>query len=249
MNNLAQSIPMLSQGVPFFHAGDDILRSKSLDRNSYDSGDWYNAIDWSYATNNWGIGLPIEGSSYYEIFKPLLANPALKPQSTDLEFAHKIFNEFLQIRKSSGLFRLQTAEQIMGMLTFLNNGPEAMPGLIVMRLMDTEKIDPKYSEVLVLVNANHQDIQFSDPSLASQVYTLHPVQQNSSDATVKQAKFDSASGTFSVPATTTAVFVVEQKGLELSRPVGIAMGALVILMIAGVVFLLVGKLLPKKKRY
>ncbi len=247
MNNLALSIPMLSQGVPFFHAGDDILRSKSLDRNSYDSGDWYNAIDWSYATNNWGIGLPIEGSSYYEIFKPLLANPEQKSQSTDLEFASKMFNEFLQIRKSSGLFRMQTADQINGMLTFLNNGPEAMPGLIVMRLVDTEKIDPKYSEVLVLVNANHQEIQFSDPSLASQAYTLHPVQQNSADASVKQAKLEAASGTFSVPAITTAVFVVEQKGLELSRPAGIAIGALVIVMIAGVVFLLVSKLLPKKK--
>ena len=76
MNNLALSIPMLSQGVPFFHAGDDILRSKSLDRNSYNSGDWYNAIDWSYSSNNWGIGLPIEGSSNREIYQPLLANPA-----------------------------------------------------------------------------------------------------------------------------------------------------------------------------
>ena len=28
----------LSQGVPFFHAADDLLRSKSLDRDSYNSG-------------------------------------------------------------------------------------------------------------------------------------------------------------------------------------------------------------------
>jgi hypothetical protein len=27
-----------SQGIAFFHAGDDILRSKSLDRDSYNSG-------------------------------------------------------------------------------------------------------------------------------------------------------------------------------------------------------------------
>jgi pullulanase len=39
MNNLALSIVMFSQGVPFFHAGDDILRSKSFDLNSYNSGD------------------------------------------------------------------------------------------------------------------------------------------------------------------------------------------------------------------
>ena len=30
----------LSQGVPFIHAGDDLLRSKSLDRDSYNSGGW-----------------------------------------------------------------------------------------------------------------------------------------------------------------------------------------------------------------
>ena len=35
------------QGVAYFHAGIDTLRSKSLDRNSYDSGDWFNRIDWS----------------------------------------------------------------------------------------------------------------------------------------------------------------------------------------------------------
>ncbi|HEY9529193.1 MAG TPA: pullulanase-type alpha-1,6-glucosidase, partial [Anaerolineales bacterium] len=54
MNNLALSIVMLSQGVPFFHAGDDILRSKSFNPNSYNSGDWYNRLDWTYESNNWG---------------------------------------------------------------------------------------------------------------------------------------------------------------------------------------------------
>lgn len=32
----------LLQGIPFFHAGDEMLRSKSLDRDSYNSGDWFN---------------------------------------------------------------------------------------------------------------------------------------------------------------------------------------------------------------
>jgi pullulanase len=41
INNLAVSVVALSQGVPFFHAGDELLRSKSLDRNSYNSGDWF----------------------------------------------------------------------------------------------------------------------------------------------------------------------------------------------------------------
>ena len=35
---LALACVCLAQGVAFFHAGDDILRSKSLDRDSYNSG-------------------------------------------------------------------------------------------------------------------------------------------------------------------------------------------------------------------
>ena len=44
--------------MSFWHAGGDILRSKSLDRNSYDSGDWFNVLDYSYQTNGFGRGLP-----------------------------------------------------------------------------------------------------------------------------------------------------------------------------------------------
>ena len=36
---LASALVALSQGVAFFHAGDEILRSKSLDRDSYNSGE------------------------------------------------------------------------------------------------------------------------------------------------------------------------------------------------------------------
>ena len=58
MHRLGLSIVALSQGVPFFMAGDEILRSKSADRNSYNSGDWFNRIDWTLKSNNWGVGLP-----------------------------------------------------------------------------------------------------------------------------------------------------------------------------------------------
>ncbi|XP_071734592.1 pullulanase 1, chloroplastic isoform X2 [Rutidosis leptorrhynchoides] len=63
INHLASSIIALSQGVPFFHCGDEILRSKSLDRDSYNSGDWFNRLDFSYNSNNWGVGLPPKGKN------------------------------------------------------------------------------------------------------------------------------------------------------------------------------------------
>lgn len=41
------SLIMMSQGLPFFHAGNEFLRSKKLDHNSYHSSLDVNGIDWS----------------------------------------------------------------------------------------------------------------------------------------------------------------------------------------------------------
>ena len=43
---LALSMVLLSQGVPFIHSGQEFLRTKHLDENSYISGDEINLIDW-----------------------------------------------------------------------------------------------------------------------------------------------------------------------------------------------------------
>ncbi len=248
INNLAFSIPMLSQGVPFFHAGDDILRSKSLDKNSYDSGDWYNQIDWTGAKDNWGIGLPIEGSSNWAIYQPLLADKALAPIQSDILNSNVVFREFLQIRKSSPLFRLQTADQVMRMVTFLNNGPDQQLGLIVMRLQDLDNLDPRFSEIVVLINANHDPVTFTDAQLANKEFVLHPVQQNSNDRVLRNAKY-AGSGKFTIPALTTAVFVVEkpftpptpvtEQPFKLHSPISIIIGAVFVLLVAGVAYLLI----------
>lgn len=47
---LMMGIIFTSQGVPFFQAGDEFLRSKKGDHNSYSSGDEINAIDWTNKT-------------------------------------------------------------------------------------------------------------------------------------------------------------------------------------------------------
>lgn len=206
MNNLALGIVMLSQGVPFFHAGDDILRSKSLNPNSYNSGDWFNKLDWTYESNNWGAGLPLEGMGQWDIYKPLLADPDLVPAKADIEFASVVFREFLQIRKSSRLFRLETAEQIRAALSFYNNGPDRIAGLIVMHLRDVEDIDPVYEEIVVLFNARPDEVTFHDPAFVGSDLALNSVQQVSSDPLVRNSKFASATGSFTVAGRTTAVF-------------------------------------------
>ena len=47
MTMFAFSLLMMSQGIPFFHAGNEFLRSKKLDYNSYRSSSDINGIDWS----------------------------------------------------------------------------------------------------------------------------------------------------------------------------------------------------------
>jgi pullulanase len=206
MNNLALSIVMFSQGVPFFHAGDDILRSKSFNPNSYNSGDWYNKLDWTYESNNWGVGLPLEGAGQWEIYQPLLANAELAPAKSDIEFSSAVFREFLQIRKSSKLFRLETADQIGQVVSFLNTGPDQTPGLIVMYLNDVEDIDPVYEEIIILFNASPEVVTFRDSMFIGKDFALNSVQQVSNDELVRGSKFDSLNGSFTVPGRTTAVF-------------------------------------------
>ena len=46
IHQLATGITLLSQGVPFIHAGQEWFRSKQGDGNSYISGDHINQLDW-----------------------------------------------------------------------------------------------------------------------------------------------------------------------------------------------------------
>ena len=50
MNKLGAGIIMVSQGTPFMQAGEEMLRSKDGDENSYNSGDEINNIKWDTLT-------------------------------------------------------------------------------------------------------------------------------------------------------------------------------------------------------
>lgn len=199
--NLANSILLLGQGIPFFHAGDDILRSKSGDNNSYDSGDWFNKIDWTMQTNNWGVGLPIasQNSSQWSDLQPLLADPSLMAQPANIQRANDHFREMLRIRYSSPLFRMSSEPQIQSNLRFLNVGPEQIPGVIAMVL------GSRRQQIVVVFNGTNQSQTISDPSLQSLNLQLHWILQNSTDPIVKQSVYNN-SGSVTVPALTTAIF-------------------------------------------
>ena len=206
---LAMSLVALGQGVPFFLAGDDLLRSKDMDGNSFDSGDWFNKLDFSYQSSNWGTGLPIasQNQSNWPLMQPLLANPALTPQPSDIAHSRDAYREFLEIRGSSGLFHMQTQAEVQTNLHFLNVGPSQTPGLIVMKLDANSGDFGRYQHIVVVFNATNAQITFQNPALVGLNLRLHPVQQHSADLIVGQSSFNAQSGTVVVPALTTAVFV------------------------------------------
>ncbi|HVG60907.1 MAG TPA: pullulanase-type alpha-1,6-glucosidase [Hyalangium sp.] len=210
MNNMGISLVALSQGIPFFHAGDEILRSKSLDRNSFNSGDWFNKLDWTYQSNNWGVGLPPAGDnqSNWPIMKQLLADPALKPTPAHIAQALAHFEEMIRIRKSSGLFRLQTGLEIQQYVRFENTGPQQIPGLIVMAITDPRfALVDKETDAVVLFNGSDEEQRFQTDSFKDVSLELHPVLKESADPVARTSSYAAASGTFTVPARTTAVFM------------------------------------------
>jgi len=209
MARLGMDVVALSQGVPFFMAGDEILRSKSGDRNSYNSGDWFNRIDWTLKSNGWASGLPPANGNQadWNIIGPALADPNLNPTAQDIQGSFRHMLEMLAIRKTSGLFRLRSAEDIKKSVSFFNTGPNQVPGLIVERITCPDRFCFPASQIVVVVNATPQAQNFSDPAFKGQKLLLHPVQSISSDPVVRTSKFQKSTGTFTVPARTTAVFI------------------------------------------
>jgi pullulanase len=167
MCNLALALPLLAQGVPFLHAGDDLLRSKSLDRDSYNSGDWFNAIDWTGTDNGFGRGLPpgSKNEFLWHLCRPLLAaSPSLAPTPELIRFAADHCAALLRVRYSSPLLRLRTAAQVSAQMAFRNTGPSQAPGVIVFELASDDALpagaaapglahDPAHRRLLVVVNA------------------------------------------------------------------------------------------------
>ncbi|MBL8785082.1 MAG: pullulanase-type alpha-1,6-glucosidase, partial [Deltaproteobacteria bacterium] len=213
---------LLGQGVPFIHAGSELLRSKSMERDSYDSGDWWNALDPTLASNRWNVGLPREDKdgSNWALITSLLADAALAPKKADFEATRDRVKELLAVRKSSPLFRLQTEADVKSRLLFHNTGPSQTPGLITFTLSDATcagaDLDPTRDGLFVAINARPEAATTGFGPTSG--WTLHPTFASSVDTTARTATFDDASDTFTVPAWSAAVFVLPQGGAQGTAP-------------------------------
>lgn len=201
-----------SQGVAYFHAGVEMLRSKSLDRNSFDSGDWFNRIDWTFNDNFFGSGLPPEGEngSLWPAMKPLLADPAIKPTAAEIRFTRDAFFDLLKIRTSTPLFKLRSADEVKRRLRFLNTGPQQEPTSIVAALDGRGLAGARFAELLYAINVSPGATTLALPELRGRAYRLHPVHAEGADRRpAEQARWDAAAGTLTVPPRTALVYVLQ----------------------------------------
>ncbi|MEU6889130.1 pullulanase-type alpha-1,6-glucosidase [Streptomyces viridosporus] len=197
MQVLAMATATLSQGPALSQAGTDLLRSKSLDRNSYDSGDWFNAIHWNCADGNgFGRGLPpaADNEDKWPYAKPLLG--AVQVGCPQIEGASAAYRDLLRIRTTEKAFSLDTAAQVQSRLSFPLSGKDETPGVITMKLGD----------LVVVFNATPEQQEQRVAGLAGTDHRLHPVQAAGGDAVVKTSSYAKGTGTFTVPARTVAVF-------------------------------------------
>jgi pullulanase len=215
-HNLGVSVVLLAQGVPFIHAGQELLRSKSLDRDSYDHTDWFNKLDFSYQDNNWAVGLPDreKNQGSWPQIAEVLQIPGAAVSGAHIQAANAHVQEMLRIRKSTVLFRLREAGDINARVRFYNTGVGQTLGLIAKGVdgCTDGTYTPEFGYVMSLVNANDED-QWLDfgGEFAGQQFVLHPVQQSSSDPVVQTSVFDGETGAFYIPARTAAVFVREEQ--------------------------------------
>lgn len=202
---LGLSFNLLAAGVPYLEMGTEFMRSKSLVRDSYNAGDWYNQLDFSLERSNWNRGLPDpeQDGANLPVIREVVKNVPEGPSPAEMQKAVGIFTDLLRIRKDSPLFRLSTAQEVQEHIDFLG-GTESRPGIVAMRIRDRGKLDKdaRYEEIVVIFNMLPKAIELP----YAKPMQLHPIQKEGHDEIVKQSQSDGE--TLTVPARSSAVFVL-----------------------------------------
>lgn len=207
MQVLALSTVVFSQGTGFVTTGSDRLRSKSLDKNSYNSGDWFNEILWDCAAGNgFGRGLPpaADNSSRWSYARPLLADSALVPSCEAISLASARFAELLRIRSGEPVFSLPTAAAVQQRVAFPASGTASAQAGVIAMTLDGTGLGGAHQRYVVIFNSTPGSVTQQVPGLTG-AYALHPVLAGSADASLRSAS--AAGSSFTVPGRSVAVFV------------------------------------------
>ncbi len=229
MQGVSLATAMLGQGIPFTHAGVELLRSKSMERDSYDSGDWYNRVDYTLADNNFDKGLPRKDKDgdNYPLIEQVLGKH-VKPSGADMATMVGFYQELAELRQSSRLLRLGSGTEVIKRVDFRNTGPDQVPGLIVMTVDDGinagADLDPAIDGLVVMINATNAPQSVSDFRDGNdQPIDLASLQLSPAHHGGESIARDAAvnGGTLTLGAWSAAVFVKPQSGAQGSGlPVG-----------------------------
>lgn len=229
MQGVSLATAMLGQGIPFTHAGVELLRSKSMERDSYDSGDWYNRVDYTLADNNFDKGLPRKDKDgdNYPLIEQVLGKH-VKPSGADMATMVGFYQELAELRQSSRLLRLGSGAEVIKRVDFRNTGPDQVPGLIVMTVDDGVNagadLDPAIDGLVVMINATNAPQSIGDFRDGNdQPIDLTSLQLSQAHHGGESIARDAAvnGGTLTLGAWSAAVFVKPQSGAQGSGlPVG-----------------------------
>ena len=141
MNNLSAAIYMLSQGTPFIHAGEEMLRTKvnedgTFNHNSYNSSDAVNSIKWA----------TLEDAKYMDVVN--------------------YYKGLIAFRKAHGALRLTTAEDVAAHVSAMENLPSEVNGFIITGGVNNEKADA----ICVIFNPNTTDAKVTLPEGEWNIY-------------------------------------------------------------------------------
>ncbi|AOR24963.2 type I pullulanase [Clostridium taeniosporum] len=127
MNKLSAAIVLTSQGIAFFQAGEEFLRTKknkdgSLNSNSYNAPDYVNALDWSRR---------IKYKDILDYYKGLI-----------------------KLRKFCKGFRMNSSNEIRENLRFLEKNINFYNDKIVAFKINLNNLQSKWKEICIIYNAN-----------------------------------------------------------------------------------------------
>ena len=130
MNKLAAAIVLTSQGIPFFQAGEEFLRSKKNDdgsfcHDSYNAPDRVNSLDWRRAYDYRDI------VDYYK--------------------------GLIKLRKKYRAFRMNSAEEIRKNLTFLERGESFYKNNVVAYKIEDNSGKNLSNTLVVIFNPNDEE--------------------------------------------------------------------------------------------
>lgn len=130
MNKLAAAIVLTSQGIPFFQAGEEFLRTKKNDDGSFNH-DSYNAPD---RVNN------LEWNRVYEY-----------------EEIVNYYKGLIKLRKKYKAFRMNSSEEIKKNLTFLEYGEDFYKQNIVAYKIEDNSGKNLCNTIVVIFNPNDEE--------------------------------------------------------------------------------------------